>query len=1422
MEEENMRKKEKNEIKTVLAVLIVMLMCSAIFYTNTFFVQAHQIKYEKDDRNEPSPANQQTDTDTEGCQCGSNQDTISEDNTLTQSSLVERNEIKISKLTPASDSISIIQEKLPLATSTIPFYLEDNKIEKVSFSNENNFLKNDSNNTGNVSESIKTILFTNKNEENKLTDPYFWMDWAGAGTPTTINGGWFEGSEVWSSSKLQLSGVWNDPPINWTSTAGLYSAVRTDQDLSDGTTTKGAWCAAGQEIGPFIGTEDSRGWAMVQKSFNLNDYLSSDFLCFSNVTLYTDYKIASNDIDDGSSFVYFNMNLSGGGVEHPLQYAYKSGSSDAPSYTNGGWCINFWDPSYASPHGGNPYYPKNDNTIYNYVDHVSGTNQYLYPLSYLFNYYGSSWTQKIRTDVRLIGSSGGATERYNWWTDDDQYKCYYRQKPDLQVTSITLSPSTFCPGDAVEFRVTVTNNGPGYLYSGEWFYTRLYFDDVYQGSWNCTEGFTAGQSRTYTASFYWVGDCASHSINAIADGSNRIPETNEDNNGKTSSFSSGCPALTIEPTSPTTYDFGNVCVGDSSQATFTIRNTGSCPATGYVELTGSYLTEFGITNDPNFSLSAGGTKVIYVVFHPTSAGLKTATLVANGDYPCPDANKAIKGTGCIPIIQLTPSQYPFGNIEVGKWSPLVSFTLTNIGCCHATGYVTKEGAYPDQYTINQSGGYFDLAASGGSITIKVRFHPTSTGDKPALLKATGQGYCNTVQSDLFGTGIILPANITLLPISHGYENTYIYNKSANYSFVLNNTGGQTATGYVSLGGTNDDQFNITQGGGSYSLQPHEVKTIKVRFEPTIPGYKTAYLNATLNTPPQTRISSLTGTALSTPPRKPTLTGSTYGYINVSTLHFNATTTDPDPGQYISYKFDWGDGTNSGWLDFVPSGTMVTITHGWNISGTKQVKVQAKDNYNTTSEWSNILNVVIYNVFLIPHYAVITGEWNYPGTTNDIPESYNNAFGIFTLINETNEWSRSNITYYNNRGSSGILSDLDWMRTQENDQSISLFYYSGHGAQIPDDNGDEQDGYDEALYCSDGNYIRDDTLNTTLNSFNGLIVVILESCNSGGMPSFWVPNGDDNGLLGELLGNNRIILSACGETQDSHTGGGFKSLFTNFIGKGWLGEADLSDPQHPLGDDQITAEETFTYASQHLVEWIQNHGNPFQQTPQLYDSIDGELPLIVSGFSANNTPPGIPSNPTPANGSTNISTQTTLSCLVTDPNNDAVSIAFYWKNTSTDILIGFTSPVNSGSYATITVTNLNPSTLYQWYVVVDDGINITYSPIWSFTTNATSTITQSYTLHAGHNLITVPVQNTLLASSLGGLIPGCQMVSRYDALNQSMVTHIVGIPVFDFPIINGVGYLIYTTTNCVFNITGYPIANLPMQAIWGQQFLGVKW
>ena len=78
----------------------------------------------------------------------------------------------------------------------------------------------------------------------------------------------------------------------------------------------------------------------------------------------------------------------------------------------------------------------------------------------------------------------------------------------------------------------------------------------------------------------------------------------------------------------------------------------------------------------------------------------------------------------------------------------------------------------------------------------------------------------------------------------------------------------------------------------------------------------------------------------TAPSTPSVSGPSSGTVGTA-YTFSATATDPESDQ-IYYWFDWGDGTNSGWLGPYMSGMTANTAHAWSSQSTFTVKVKAKD------------------------------------------------------------------------------------------------------------------------------------------------------------------------------------------------------------------------------------------------------------------------------------------------------------------------------------------------------------------------------------------------------------------------------------------------------------------------------------------------
>lgn len=119
---------------------------------------------------------------------------------------------------------------------------------------------------------------------------------------------------------------------------------------------------------------------------------------------------------------------------------------------------------------------------------------------------------------------------------------------------------------------------------------------------------------------------------------------------------------------------------------------------------------------------------------------------------------------------------------------------------------------------------------------------------------------------------------------------------------------------------------------------------------------------------------------------------------------------------------------------------------------------------------------------------------------------------------------------------------------ENTTEALLVYYTGHGASVKDDDGDEDDGMDEAFVFDDKGFVRDDALLECVQqrkTNDDLRVVLLSDCCHSG--SIW----DLQSERRKNLPANMLSLSAARDSQtakQTSIGGADQGIFTHYFVK----------------------------------------------------------------------------------------------------------------------------------------------------------------------------------------------------------------------------------------------------------------------------------
>lgn len=270
---------------------------------------------------------------------------------------------------------------------------------------------------------------------------------------------------------------------------------------------------------------------------------------------------------------------------------------------------------------------------------------------------------------------------------------------------------------------------------------------------------------------------------------------------------------------------------------------------------------------------------------------------------------------------------------------------------------------------------------------------------------------------------------------------------------------------------------------------------------------------------------------------------------------------------------------------------------------------------------------------VTYRAVIVGIEDYQSMT-DLSYTIDDAEDMRNVLLAYTNWNDSNIQFLTDVDASKgeIESAISTMATLEDADDVCLFFFSGHGSRIPDDDDEEVDSYDEVICPWDttkelGNVISDDELGTWLAACQGNVVVILDTCMSGGftkgieetvkaVPNPQVPKDAiakkhfGEGLVErlkqrpisrDLNKTGYVVLMACEEDKSAYESRRLKNgVFTYYIVEGLWGPADED------GDNNVSAEEDFYYADPLVRQY-----KPTNQDPQLWDGDEGDLMLVIA-------------------------------------------------------------------------------------------------------------------------------------------------------------------------------------------------------------------
>ncbi len=306
----------------------------------------------------------------------------------------------------------------------------------------------------------------------------------------------------------------------------------------------------------------------------------------------------------------------------------------------------------------------------------------------------------------------------------------------------------------------------------------------------------------------------------------------------------GTSATSLLTVSTVSLSFGSVTVNTTMTQSLTLTSAGTSPVTvNSASITG---TGFAIVGGGSLPLTLNPTQstTLQVQFSPMATG------TANGQVTI----SSNSSTGSIAVVMLNGTSTPvaspqltvnatslsFGSVAVNT-AIMRSLTLTSTG----TSPVTVNSAAITGSGFAIVGESFPVTLnSAQSITLQVQFNPTAPGTiSGQLIISSNSTTGGTVLVTLGGTGTAANPQLTISTASVSFGSVAV-NTAITQSLTLTSTGTTAVTvNSAVIGGAG---FIILGGSFPVTLNPTQILTLQLQFEPATAGAQTGQITINSN------------------------------------------------------------------------------------------------------------------------------------------------------------------------------------------------------------------------------------------------------------------------------------------------------------------------------------------------------------------------------------------------------------------------------------------------------------------------------------------------------------------------------------------------------------------------------------------------
>jgi len=289
---------------------------------------------------------------------------------------------------------------------------------------------------------------------------------------------------------------------------------------------------------------------------------------------------------------------------------------------------------------------------------------------------------------------------------------------------------------------------------------------------------------------------------------------------------------------PNPLGFGDVRLGSSKTATVSFANSGTDDTfvTG-VAVSGQSAADFTVdpgswtcANSPSgFDVPAGGSCTVDVIFAPSAAGDRTASLAVTNSSVEGAQTLPLTGTGTNAAVSLSATSLDFGQQAVGTTGQPEQITVTNSGTTSlAVGAVAASG----DFAADASACTAQPVPAGQACVINVTFSPTATGNRSGALTISSNAASSPDTVALTGTGVAPVIGVT--PGSLAFGSVPIGTVSSPQNVTVTNSG---TSGLHVTGATASGPFAVSADGclGGGAVAPGDSCQIGVQFAPAGTG-----------------------------------------------------------------------------------------------------------------------------------------------------------------------------------------------------------------------------------------------------------------------------------------------------------------------------------------------------------------------------------------------------------------------------------------------------------------------------------------------------------------------------------------------------------------------------------------------------------